>query len=460
MEQAPVSATLRKRVLKVVTVSLLLDLISFTFILPLFPRLLSFYLSLEDNASSSSPTLLSRIIHTLNAYKATFNLPISSEYDVVLLGGALGSLFSFLQAIAAPVLGRISDTHGRRPALLLSMCGNIVSVLLWLLASDFRTFLLSRVVGGLSEGNVQLAITIATDVSTDRERGKTMAIVGGCFSVAFTFGPALGAWLSSKQWVKENPFGVAAGFSLALIVLETVYLYFSLPETHPTLRQKEETTKQEVNGQKPSVVESTKKVVKGTNTHASLNFTHLSFILLFSGIEFSLPFLTSTVFNYPPSHNGRLLGFIGLLSSLLQGGVTRRLHALTNVRLGITSCLASMIILSTPGLTEKWLWIAAGGLAVTSATVVTGLNSLASFEANVNERGVKLGGLRSAGQVGRAVGPLLFCSLYWGLGREKAYMLGVAGMVPVVGFVFARLKDPEIGEAKKRIEAVASKKEL
>jgi MFS family permease len=157
--------------------------ISFTFILPLFPKLLEFYQQLES-PSSTSNTLLAYILRTLNTYKNSFSHPIDNRYDIVLLGGALGSLFSALQAIASPIIGILSDKYGRRKALLISMCGNIASVLLWLLATDFRTFLASRVVGGLSEGNVQIATAIATDISTEKERGSTMALVGACFCVS------------------------------------------------------------------------------------------------------------------------------------------------------------------------------------------------------------------------------------------------------------------------------------
>jgi len=76
-----------------------LDLISFTFILPLFPNLLEFYRTRE---LSSSSTLLSQILSALNTYKNAFARPINSRYDNVLLGGALGSLFSLYQAIASP----------------------------------------------------------------------------------------------------------------------------------------------------------------------------------------------------------------------------------------------------------------------------------------------------------------------------------------------------------------------
>ena len=73
------------------------DSSSFTFILPLFPKLLEFYRNLEAPESFSknqSPTILAHILTYLNAYKASFARPIDSRYDIVLLGGALGSLFS------------------------------------------------------------------------------------------------------------------------------------------------------------------------------------------------------------------------------------------------------------------------------------------------------------------------------------------------------------------------------
>lgn len=184
---APVDPALRKRVLKVIFISLLLDLISFTFILPLFPKLIEFYRGLEASSPNQN-TLLAWILRALNSYKSSFSKPIDSRYDVVLLGGALGSLFSALQAIASPIIGILSDKYGRRKALLVSLAGNILSVLCWVMATDFRTFLASRIIGGISEGNVQLATSMATDISDEKQRGSTMAIVGACFCVSIAQG--------------------------------------------------------------------------------------------------------------------------------------------------------------------------------------------------------------------------------------------------------------------------------
>ncbi|KAI9831222.1 MAG: hypothetical protein M1819_005150 [Sarea resinae] len=456
----------RRKVLKVLFISLLLDLISFTFILPLYPNLLEFYRNLEA-PSESSTSLLNRILRGLNAYKNSFSRPISGKYDVVLLGGALGSLFSFLQAIASPVIGRFSDKYGRRKALLASMVGNILSVALWVAATDFRTFLASRIVGGLSEGNVQLAMAIATDISDDKQRGATMAIVGICFSIAFTFGPALGAALASISTVAANPFATAAGFSLTLILIETVYLYLYLPETRPSV------PRSAVNGSAKN--QQTVGSASRTNSHLMLNSTHFLFILFFSGMEFSLPFMTYDLFSYGPSQSGRLLGFIGILASVIQGGFTRRAHPLRVVQTGVLSCAISFFLLGRLR-TEATLYIAAALLAVTTATVVTGLNSLSSFEAGAGERGSKLGNHRSwgtvdvsflwaqqlltqshsTGQFGRALGPLIFCSLYWWAGRESAYAIGGAGMLGVCALVLVGLKMPQGSEKKKPVGVKAA----
>lgn len=341
---------------------------------------------------------------------------------------------SLLQAIASPLIGKLSDRYGRRNALLASMCGNILSVLLWVAAVDFRTFIASRVVGGLSEGNIQLATAMASDISDESTRGSTMAIIGACFSIAFTFGPALGAWLSTISTVAANPFATAAGFSLFLIVTETVYLYFCLPETLPALTGKG--GKQ--NGKKSN---ETKPSVERTNSHFLLNAVHFVFLLFFSGMESSLAFMSYDLFAFTSGNNGKLLGFIGLVASILQGGVTRRLPPLLSVRLGVMACLLAFVLLAKVK-TVGGLYAAATCLAVTSATVVTGLNALSSFEASEGERGGKLGILRSWGQLGRGLGPILFTSVYWWAGREQAYLMGAAGISVVVAATLVGLKTP------------------
>ena len=296
-----------------------------------------------------------------------------------------------------------------------------------------------------------------------------MALVGICFSISFTFGPALGAWLSTISTVAANPFATAAGFSLFLIVTETLYLYFCLPETLPskvavgrsngkpaaTNGITKPMTRSTAKSTQADLVSSStngKEVFQRTNSHFLLNFTHLAFILFFSGMEFSLPFMTYDLFGYTSALNGRLLGFMGLVASLLQGGLTRRLAPLLSVRIGVLSCLFALFLLARIN-TVGGLYAATSLLAVTTATVVTGLNTLSSFEAGEDERGGKLGNLRSWGQLGRGIGPLLFTSVYWWAGREVAYTIGGMGVLAVSMIAFFGLKTPQ-GTEGKRIKDV------
>lgn len=277
------------------------------------------------------------------------------------------------------------------------MLGNIASVLLWVLATDFPTFLASRVVGGLSEGNVQLAIAIATDVSTPETRGATLALVGVAFSIAFTFGPMLGAYLASKTLTlkisSENPFATAALFSLALLVVETAYLYVKLPETRP-VREVKDLSGETKAEEKVRVEAAAADKAKAGST--LLNTAHFLFLLIFSGMEFSLPFMTFDLFNYTSVDSGKLLGFIGLLASVLQGSFVRRAKPATVVKTGLVSAAASFFLLSRVN-SQRELYLAAAFLAVTSASVVTGLTALVSLKIGEAERGRVLGGFRSAG---------------------------------------------------------------
>lgn len=330
------------------------------------------------------------------------------------------------------------------------MVGNICSVVLWVSATDFRTFLASRVVGGLSEANVQLANAIVADVTDETRRGASMALVGACFSVAFTFGPMLGAGLSSVEIVAANPFITAALVSLVLILTETIYLWACLPETHPRLTTLKQEDVTEADGKEKSQSNGVSGAVSRghTNNPALLNAVHFLFLLPFSGLEFSLPFLTATLYAgtttaSPAALNGRLLSLMGLIASLLQGTVVRRLPPLITLRAGVITCALSFFCLARVS-SPSGLYAAGSLLAVTSATVVTGLNSLGSFEARDADRGAVMGRLRGWGQAGRAAGPILFCTLFWWAGREAAYTVGGVAMSGVAVAVFGLLKSPSL----------------
>lgn len=75
-------------------------------------------------------------------------------------------------------------------------------MIIWMFSNSFEVFILSRIIGGLSEGNVQMSIAMISDVTSEKNRGRALALVGIAFAVGFTFGPFLGMLNVMKITIK------------------------------------------------------------------------------------------------------------------------------------------------------------------------------------------------------------------------------------------------------------------
>lgn len=433
----------------------------------------------------------------------------------------------------------------------------MISCTVWLFSSSFDLFVLSRIIGGLSEGNVQLSIAMISDITTPATRSRGLAMVGIAFAIAFTIGPALGAYFANKDLVAAfpglaqyglHPFSGSALLALVLLTVESLYLYAKLPETNSESWRVavQQTVQQETAADSGSSSSST-PVTSGSATAVKsmppsytptstagldqeeiqalqqsylsrLSFTHFAHLFLFSGMEFTLTFLTFHLFDFSHMQQGALLGYIGILSSLLQGGyVRRRAHIVGEKRMVLQGMVAAALGLGAIALvsggggattfllgdksllpewvvdtiwwldTQEWsrktrmwgLYAGATGLAVTSATVVNCLTSLASLVCDMGSddslssptssnasttnkkqqpigKGLALGRFRSWGQLGRAAGPIAACSLYWRVGPLICYGTASA-VVFVITFLASRIL-PEVRKLPIRTRAATTKK--
>ncbi|KAF9451676.1 MFS general substrate transporter [Macrolepiota fuliginosa MF-IS2] len=451
----------------IVFLSLVLDLFAFTIPLPLFPRLIEWYTVRE---SSDPNGFLSLTLRSVSYIRGLFYSPglQSQRWDIVLLGGLMGSVFSTLQFIVSPKIGSLSDKYGRKRILLLTMIGNILSAVVWIKSTTFASYLLSRIIGGLSEGNVQLAIAILSDVTSQATRSKALAHVGIAFAICFCIGPPIGAYFATRplpsamqKWgIDLNIYAAPAALTLVLLVAETLFLIIALPETRhiggkPQKDSVHPQTEKRASGD-PAISDSK---VNGNSTKRdpktrirllkSLQRVHFLFLIIFSGVEFTLTFLTFDLLDWNNTQNGRLIGSIGIISALLQGGYVRR--AMSKVgegvmaKRGVSSCAVGFALLAllpiyvnkNMSVAMKLLQGAAICMAFTSATVVNSLTAFASLqcdEPRVDEisgkpieehpdlaKGKALGRFRSAGQLGRAIGPILACASYWTIGPTYTY---------------------------------------
>src|SRR6478672_2318941 len=139
--------------------------------------------------------------------------------------GLLFAVFSLCQLLAAPALGDLSDRYGRRPILIFSLAGTVVSFVMLAVAHSVAMLFAARIVDGLSGGNISTARAYVADVTEKKDRARAYGLIGAAFGLGFILGPALSGVLARVSYTA--PIWAAAG----LTVVATAMAWFWLPET-------------------------------------------------------------------------------------------------------------------------------------------------------------------------------------------------------------------------------------
>ncbi len=413
----------KKKILKSLFLLLFLDIVGFSIIFPLFPQLAHYYLTYD-----SGNVFLTSLFNWINSL--TFS---NDHYSIVLFGGILGGLYSFLQFIFAPVWGGISDRIGRRPVLLICITGLALSYLMWGFAGSFTLLLISRILGGVMSGNISTATAVVSDITNKEERSKGMAIIGISFALGFICGPAIGGGLSlinlnssmKSSFIGLNPFSVPAFFSFFLSVLNLFLLYKNFPETKKSGEKLQRTN---------NILKLFKPLPhKGVN---STNFAHFFFLTAFSGMEFTLTFLAYQRLKFQAYENAMMFVFVGFVLAMVQGGFVRRRASQIGEKkvatLGLVLMLPGFFILKDAS-SVFTLYLALGILATGSAMIIPCLTALVSLYGPSEEQGRLLGMFRSLGALSRVVGPLSAAIMYWALGANTTYLvLGIFMILPLL----------------------------
>lgn len=411
-----------KKTIKLVFLTLFLDLVGFSIIFPLFPTLAAYYLKNDSNNY-----FLSTIFGGLNSFAGLGGDSISG---IVLFGGALGALYSVLQFFAAPLWGSLSDKIGRKPILVISIFGLFLSYVLWFFSGSFTLLLLARFIGGIMGGNISVATAVVADVTTAKNRSKGMAFVGIAFALGFIFGPALGGILSlvdltqiypSLEAYGVNPFSMPALLAAVLSLINLIYIMKNFEETLSD-EHKEENKHQ---GRSANIFKILKPLpYKEVNR---TNYAYFLFITAFSGMEFTLTFLALERLGYSAMDNAYMFIFIGFIIALVQGGyVRRKAHSVGEKKMAIKglACIVPGLLLIAFTKTSVGLYFGLFFLSVGSAMAIPTLTSLVSLFTPNSEQGHSLGIFRSLGSLGRVFGPILASLVYWKYGSTSPYLIG------------------------------------
>jgi DHA1 family tetracycline resistance protein-like MFS transporter len=367
--------------------------------------------------------------------------------DVVV--GLLTASYAAAQFFGAPLLGRLSDQYGRRPILLVSIAGTIAGFVLLAIAEPLGAAIggaliatntvvmillfISRILDGVTGGNISVAQAYISDISTPENRNKALGIIGAAFGLGFIIGPAVGGLLSVR-FSYAAPAWAAAG----LAAINWLAVFFWLPESISPERRAELT-------HRPRPKFSIGALGAAMNRPRVGPLFHIRF---FFGLAFSMfqsifaLYAAGYPLNLPVLETSLVLAYVGLLSVLVQGFAIGRLSKrYTDRQLMFFSAIAMAVGFSLWAFVAN-LWtllIVLIPLSFGGGILNTVINSSLSKSVYPEEIGGTLGISASIESVTRVISPVLGgLLLQWARPWGPALFTAVV-MSYVATFVWRRL---------------------
>jgi MFS transporter, DHA1 family, tetracycline resistance protein len=319
--------------------------------------------------------------------------------DALWLGVVMTS-YSLCQAVAAPVLGRLADRHGRRRLLLVSLAGSAASLALMGMADQLWLLLVARALAGLCGGSIGVAQAFAAELAGPAGRTRAIGQVGAAIGLAFTVGPALGALAAPLGFPATAYLG--AGLAAANLVFAAIVL--------PTARGGRPRPKA---GRR---VAPWPLLVAGFATMAA-----------FVGMETTIAYLASARFGAGPGFVGVLLAAAGLTLTAVQGflvGPAAQRWGETGVATTGAALMAAGLV-ALPFLAMVPFVAAVLVVAAGNGLVTVGAASLLAAAGPPDELGARMGQGQSAASAARAAGPLTAGALF-DVTLLGPYLLGAA----------------------------------
>jgi MFS transporter, DHA1 family, multidrug resistance protein len=336
-------------------------------------------------------------------------------------GSALGfvmSIYSFMQFIFAPMWGRRSDKVGRKPILLIGIAGYAVTFALQGLSQNLLQFTLARALSGMiSSATLPTAMAYIADITPPDRRSQGVGLLGAAMGIGMIIGPVLGGALThvnpslspainSMLQVTTDASGATINLSIPffasalLAALAIPFIVVLLPESLPPERRGIHV---EPGGSRMSQLLG---ALRGPMGFLFL----LSFLITFAlaNMEAVLALYGAQQFGMGPADVGMLMGALGIMAVIMQGGaigpLTRRFGEARIIEGGLIVSMAGFVLLALAG---------TRGVLILGALVMNGGNVLLqpSVTALVSKRaktgqGAAMGQNNSFQSLGRAVGPL------------------------------------------------------
>jgi MFS transporter, DHA1 family, tetracycline resistance protein len=236
-----------------------------------------------------------------------------------MLMGVLISSFSFMQFFGSSLLGALSDQHGRKKILLISISGTAVGYLIFasgIEAGNLWLLFLGRMLNGFCAGNLAVIFSSIADISNAESKSRNFGMVGAAFGIGFVIGPFLGGKLADSSLVSWFHYATPFWFAAVLALINVILIQGLFQET---LQQK--------------IVRQLKFSTGFKNLHKAFTNPQLrsiftiSFLFIF-GFTFFTQFIQVYLieaFSFRESDIGNLFAYMGVWIALTQGMIIRPL---------------------------------------------------------------------------------------------------------------------------------------
>ena len=346
-------------------------------------------------------------------------LPTFAKIELLVDETAIGvvvAVYSFVQFLFNPILGKLSDKYGRKPIIVISLFINAIGYVLFAFTTSYILLLVARIVAGIGGSSISVAQAYIADVTTKENRAKGMGVIGAAFGLGFVFGPLMGGFLASYGYMVTG-FASAAFSILAFIV--TIVL---LPESNIKREATFETKRKLID------VDALKNVFAKPE-RAMLIFLFFVLTFSFANIYGTFALLGLQVYGFSDMQNGFMFGIIGLTSAIVQGGLIGRISKVVSkkniLKFGSFFIMAALALIPY-GETFLGLAIICIFLSIGTGLFQPTVLSLISEVTPEDEQGVTLGVNQSVSAIARVLGPLWGGFAFEFLGYPFPFLTGAA----------------------------------
>lgn len=310
--------------------------------------------------------------------------------------GLLFAIFSICQFIATPVVGRLSDRYGRRPLLLYSLSGTVISFFMMAFAPNAFFLFLSRAIDGLTAGTIPVIYAVISDSTKPEERAKAYGQIGAAFSFGFIFGPVVAA--VTAGFGQAVPFIVSGVISIVALIFTALYL----PETNKHMG--------DVKHGKLFDFPRLWHTLFDPNVGLTFIISLIFFLAFSCAIIFGFQPFTINVLKITPSQNALLFtmfGIVGLISqTFLVHSVTKALGMKKAISTSLVCTAFSFLIMFFSHSLIVFV-IASIILGIFNNIVQTLIPTILSQEADERSQGSIMGLNSSYQSIGMIIGPIM-----------------------------------------------------